>query len=85
MNAINWLKLPIIGAPGSECGMRLLPEGQTEVAQDFKDEFGPCDEPGRWLAGMLFLCQKHAGIVAAEFGDDIEKIEAAWRRQLSGG
>ncbi len=79
--ALSWLKLPIIGMPGAECGRMLEPGGTTRIVRSFKDEFGECEEPARWTAGMLLLCQKHAGIVAAEVGDDIAEIEAAWREE----
>jgi len=69
------MKVPLIGCPGAECGRRLLDGGRTEVVQSFKDEYGACEEDGRWLAGGLFLCQDHAAKVAAEFGDSIEAIE----------
>jgi hypothetical protein len=76
------MKVPLIGCPGTECGRMLLDGGRTEIVQSFKDEFGACEEPGRWLVGDLFVCQEHAAKVAAEFGDDIGKIESAWRAQL---
>ena len=78
---VNWMNLPIIGMPGTECGRTLQVGGTTVVQQDFKAEFGPCEEPARWSLGMLLLCQKHAAIVAKEFGDDIDAIEAAWREE----
>ena len=83
--AIQWLKLPLIGCPGTECGKMLLAGGGSEVAQSFKDEFGPCEEFARWMAGDLLLCQDHAAKVAVEFGDNIEAIEKAWLEQLAGG
>lgn len=79
---ITWNKLVLIGAPGTECGRMLIEGGHTIVAQTFKDEHGECNEPARWIAGMLLLCQKHAAIVAEEFGDDITDIEEAWRELL---
>lgn len=79
---VSWLKLPIIGMPGTECGRMLNEDGTTEVMQSFKDDFGPCDEPARWSVGMLLVCQEHAAKVATEFGDSIEDIEAAWKAQL---
>lgn len=81
MSTVSWLKLPIIGMPGAECGRELLRGGETRIVQDFKDEFGPCDEPARWSLGMLLLCQEHAAKVAEEFGDDIGEIEKAWREE----
>lgn len=78
---VHWLKLPIIGMPGTECGRELLEGGDTTVMQSFKDEFGPCDEAARWMVGPLLVCQKHAEIVARNFGDDIAAIEAAWREE----
>lgn len=82
--AVNWMKLPIIGMPGTECGRMLTSDGETQVVRSFKDEFGPCDEPARWAVGMLLLCQRHAGEVAADLGDDIAEIESAWREGLHG-
>ena len=84
MNApsLMWLKLPIIGMPGSECGRMLCEGGESVENKDFKDEFGPCDEPARWMVGPLLLCQEHAAKVAEEFGDSIAEIEKAWRAQL---
>lgn len=78
MNTISWLKLPIVGAPGSECGRELLEGGETRPVASFKLEFGECDEPGTWLAGGLFVCDKHATAVAADFGDDFEAIKRAY-------
>jgi hypothetical protein len=78
---VSWLKLPIIGMPGAECGRRLSEGGTTVVQEDFKEEYGPCDEPARWSLGMLLLCQEHAALVAVEFGDDIAGIEDAWREE----
>lgn len=77
--SVSWLKIPIIGMPGTECGRMLLDGGRTEVVDDFKGEFGPCDEAARWLIGDLFVCQEHAAKVAEMFGDDIAAIEADWR------
>jgi hypothetical protein len=78
--AISWLKLPIIGMSGAECGRTVKPSGDIVEQTDFQWVYGRCDEPARWLAGTLLLCQRHAEIVAAEvFGDDIAAIEAAWR------
>jgi hypothetical protein len=74
---VSWIKLPIVGMPGTECGKMLLDGARTEVVQSFKDEFGPCDEAARWMVGDLFVCQEHAAKVAADFGDDIVAIEAA--------
>jgi hypothetical protein len=79
--AVSWMKLPIIGMPGTECGMMLLDGARTEVVQSFKDEFGPCEEAARWMVGRLFVCQEHAAKVAADFGDDIAAIEEDWRRE----
>jgi hypothetical protein len=81
VSAVSWLKLPIIGMPGTECGRRLLDGGTAEVEQSFKDEFGECEQPARWSIGMLLVCQEHAARVAADFGDDIAEIEAAWKRE----
>ena len=75
--SISWMKVPIIGMPGTECGRQLLEDAETEVVQSFKDEFGECDEPGRWMVGMMFVCDRHAEIVAREFGDDFEKVKDA--------
>ena len=79
--AVHWMKIPIVGMPGTECGRYLLDGGTTEVAQSFKDEFGPCEEAARWCVGPLLLCQEHAAKVAKDFGDSIEEIEAAWREE----
>ena len=80
--SIVWTKVALIGCPGSECGRELRDGGETVENESFKAEFGPCDEPGRWLVGMLFVCQKHAAMVAYEFGDDIDEIERAWKERL---
>lgn len=82
-SSIYWMKLPIIGMPGTECGRQLLDGAETRVAEDFKAEFGECDKPGRWMAGMLFLCDEHAAVVAREFGDDLEEIKAAIMEQFA--
>lgn len=79
--AVSWLKLPIIGMPGTECGRLLQVGGETVEQADFKQEYGPCDEPARWSVGPLLLCQKHAAVVAEEFGDHIDEIEKAWREE----
>ncbi len=76
---VNWLKVPIVGMPGTECGRVLLEGGETRIMEDFQEEFGPCIAPGCWMAGMLFLCNDHAAKVAAEFGDDLAEIEKAFR------
>lgn len=77
---ISWLKLSIIGMPGTECGRVLHNGGLTTESDSFKAEFGPCAEPARWCVGSgLLVCQRHAEIVAAEFGDSIEDIERAWK------
>jgi hypothetical protein len=78
---LSWLKLPIVGMPGTECGRMMQDDGTTVEVRSFKEEFGPCDEDARWSAGMLLLCQKHAGVVAEEVGDDITEIESAWREE----
>ena len=80
---LTWTKLVLIGMPGTECGYWLKEGGESEPS-DFLDEFGPCSNDSRWLAGMLFLCQEHAAMVAKEFGDDIADIEAAWLEGLAG-
>jgi hypothetical protein len=76
------MKVPLIGCPGTECGRQLLEGGRSEVVQSFKDEFGPCEEPGRWLVGSLFVCQEHAAKVAEEIGDNIDAIEKAVMEKL---
>ena len=53
--AVSWLKLPIVGMPGAECGRMLQLGGTTVVQEDFKAEYGPCEEPARWSVGMLLL------------------------------
>lgn len=76
---VHWMKVPIIGMPGTECGRELLEGGKTRRIDTFKEEFGECDEDGRWMVGMMFVCDKHAAIVAKEFGDDLEEIKKAVR------
>lgn len=83
MNSISWMKLPIVGAPGSECGRQLLEGGETRPVASFKMEFGACDEQGTWLAGMMFVCDKHAAVVAADFGDDFEEIKRAYLERIA--
>ena len=78
---VHWMKVPIVGVPGTDCGYELLPGAKTRRRDDFKAEFGECDEPGRWMAGMMFLCDKHAAIVAEEFGDSLAAITKAIREQ----
>lgn len=81
--SISWMKVPIIGIPGAECGRQLLDSAETREVEAFKAEFGECEEPGRWMAGMLFLCDRHAAIVAREFGDDFEEVKAAIMEQFT--
>lgn len=80
--SISWMKLPIVGLPGADCGYELLPGAETRRVDTFKVEFGECVEPGRWMAGMLFLCDKHAAIVAESYGDNLDAIAQAIREQL---
>ena len=81
---VHWLKVPIVGMPGTECGHELLQGAPvTREVPDFKAEFGPCAEWGTWMVGMLFVCDKHAALVAADFGDDLEEIKAAMRKQYA--
>ena len=75
--AISWMKVPLIGCPGTECGRELLEGGETRPMESFQAEFGVCDEAGRWMAGGLLLCDKHAAIVAEEFGDSLDEIRKA--------
>ena len=57
--------------------MELLDGAETRRVESFKAEFGECDDTGRWLVGSMFVCDKHAEIVAREFGDDFEKVKDA--------
>lgn len=79
IRGVTWTKVPLIGCPGTECGRQLLDGGRSEIVESFKAEFGPCDEAGIWLVGMMFVCREHAEIVAREFGDDLAEIEKEWR------
>lgn len=80
MTTLAWMKLPIIGMPGSECGSRLLDGGETEPVSSFRAEY-PCINFARWCVGDgLLICQEHAAVVAAEFGDDITEIENALKQ-----
>lgn len=81
--SISWMKVPIIGMPGTDCGWELLEGAETRRVDSFKAEFGECDEPGRWMVGMMFVCDRHAEIVAREFGDDFAEIKAAIMEQFS--
>ena len=77
-SGVHWTKVPIIGMPGTECGREMIVGAPvTRENESFKAEFGECDESGRWLVGMLFLCDRHAAIVAEEFGDSLDAIRKA--------
>lgn len=81
---ISWTKVPIVGMPGTECGREILAGAPvTREVESFKAEFGPCDKDGRWMVGMMFVCDDHAAIVANEFGDDFEEIKQAFREMYA--
>ena len=77
------MRVPVVGCPGTECGYELLDNAETRRVESFKAEYGECDEFGKWLAGRLFLCDKHAAIVAADFGDSLDAIRAAIMEQYA--
>jgi hypothetical protein len=80
VTTLAWIKLAIIGMPGSECGSRLLDDGVTAPEPSFRAEY-PCTNFARWCVGDgLLICQEHAAVVAAEFGDDITEIENALKQ-----
>lgn len=72
----HWMRVPILGMPGTECGMMLEP-GELTTRR-----FEPMPECGRestFICNGVFLCEGHAGELAEYFGDTLEGIRRALR------
>lgn len=83
---VSWLKIPIVGVPGTECQIQTTDDGRTLDADGepipFDERPKQCCGESRWMLGNVFLCQDHAAQTATLMGDDIAEIEKAWRAQL---
>lgn len=84
---MHWVKLPIVGMPGTECVIPVTADGRA-LDDDgdplpFEQRTYPCKETSRWMLNNTetWLCQKHAAEVAILAGDSIDAIEAAIRKE----